>query len=163
MNPTEQFIDTLTQLKTGELGLLRTHAGQRIDESVEGFDLFSGLWWPLRQRNERAPHRAVAWLIANLYACCPVPHASGEAFARQLALCQPSEQGARERFRQRFDGMLLLPLRSIEPALQQAIGLIGGQGKHLDWAMLTDDLSIWERETTRLKWAGEFLQTDAGG
>lgn len=55
MNPTEQFIDTLTQLKTGELGLLRTHAGQRIDESVEGFDLFSGLWWPLHRETSGRP------------------------------------------------------------------------------------------------------------
>ena len=48
MTATEQFIGVLTDLKTGELGLLRVHAGQGLDESVVGFDLFSGLWWPLR-------------------------------------------------------------------------------------------------------------------
>lgn len=32
MSATEQYIDVLTRLKTGELGLLRTHAGQGLDE-----------------------------------------------------------------------------------------------------------------------------------
>jgi hypothetical protein len=67
VSATEQYIDVLTRLKTGELGLLRTHAGQGLDESVDGFDLFSGLWWPLRRKNERAPRRPVAWLIVPVY------------------------------------------------------------------------------------------------
>ena len=55
MTGTEQYIRVLTRLKTGEFALLRTLAGKRLDDSVKGFDLFAGLWWPLRQRSERAP------------------------------------------------------------------------------------------------------------
>jgi len=160
---TEQYINVLTNLKTGELGLLRTHAGQGLDESVDGFDLFTGLWWPLRQKNERAPRREVAWLVAKLYAFRPIPHSSGETLACRLRQCQPNEERARDRFRQKFDEMLTLPLDKIEPALQWALDLLDSKDLQLDWVKLTDDLSVWEREATRLKWAEQFLNTNKGG
>lgn len=163
MTPTEQFIDTLAKLKTGEVGLLRTHAGQGIDESVEAFDLFAGLWWPLRRKNERAPRRGVAWLIAKLYASRPISHASDQTLARQLGLCQPRDEQKKQSFRQRFDGMLMLPLGMIEPALRWALSQIASGSGYLDWVRLTDDLSMWERESTRLKWAEQFLETNEGG
>lgn len=163
MSPTEQYIETLTRLKTGNLGLLRTHAGQGLDESVDGFDLFAGLWWPLRQRNQRAPRREVAWLIAKLYAYCPIPQLSGETLAQQLRRCQPNKKPARERFQQRFDRMLVLPLDKIEPALQWALDLLAAKGRKLDWVKLTDDLSIWESESTRLEWAYQFIGNNERG
>ncbi len=162
MTPTEQFIDVLTRLKTGDVGLLRTHAGRGVDESVAAFDLFSGLWWPLRQKNERAPRRGVAWLIAKLYAARPIPQAEGQTLARQLSRCQPHDEQKNEPFRQRFDRLLMLPLGSIEPALRWALDQIASSGRHLDWVGLTDDLSLWEREATRLKWAKQFLETNKG-
>ena len=160
MSATLQYIERLQRLKTGELGLLRTHAGQGLDESVEGFDLFAGLWWPLRQKNERAPRREVAWLIAKLYAFCPLEHSPDETLARQLRQCQPNMDPAKERFRQRFDRMLTLPIDRIEPALQWALGRIASTIGQLDWVRLTDDLSFWKRETTRLRWAEQYLETD---
>lgn len=162
MTVTEQYIDVLARLKTGELGLLRTHAGQGLDESVHGFDLFAGLWWPLRQKNKRAPRRAVAWTIAKLFAFCPIEHSPGDTLARQLGRSQPNENRARERFRQKFDEMLNLPLDKIEPAIQWALGQVAANGQKLDWVKLTDDLSIWEREHTRLVWAEQFLENDRG-
>lgn len=158
MNATKQYIDVLTRLKTGDLGLLRTHAGQGLDETVNGFDLFSGLWWPLRQKNERAPRREVAWLIAKLYAFCPIPQSPDETLARQLRRCQPNEEQARKRYQKRFDRMLALPVGQIEPALQWALDVVASGGQKLDWVRLTDDLSIWERESVRLKWAEHFLR-----
>jgi CRISPR type I-E-associated protein CasB/Cse2 len=156
-------MDVLARLKPGELGLLRTHAGQGLDESVDGFDLFTGLWWPLR-KNERAPRRKVAWLIAKLYASCPIPQSPDETLARQLRQCHPDDERAGERFRQKFDEMLLLPLDRVEPALRWALGLVAAFDEpRLDWVRLTDDLSIWEREATRLVWATQFLQTDERG
>lgn len=161
MSPTEQFIARLKKLKAGDLGLLRTHAGQGLDESLEGFDLFTGLWWPLRQKGQKAPRREVAWLIAKLYAFRPIPHAPDETLARQLSCRQPNEKKSKERFQQKFDGMLLLPLDKLEPALQQAIRSI--TSNKLDWVRLTNDLSWWERETTRLKWAKQFLENSERG
>jgi len=77
VKPTEQYIEYLTRMKAGELGLLRQHAGQGLDETVDGFDLFAGLWWPLRAKSERTPRREVAWLIAKLYAFRPIPRSPG--------------------------------------------------------------------------------------
>ncbi|MGH9433415.1 MAG: type I-E CRISPR-associated protein Cse2/CasB [Terriglobia bacterium] len=158
MTPTERYVEVLTHLKSGELGLLRDHAGQGLDQSVDGFDLFAGLWWPLRAKNQKAPRRGVAWLIAKLYAFRPIEHSPDETLAYQLGRCRPAKNTEVERFEQRFDRMLTLPIDRIEPALQWALDLIASKHLKLDWVSLTNDLSIWERETTRLKWAEQFLK-----
>jgi CRISPR type I-E-associated protein CasB/Cse2 len=155
---TEEYVAQLAKLKPGKLALLRTHAGRGLDETVDGFDLFTGLWWPLRGRNERAPRRQVAWLIAKLYALNPIEHSPGKPLACQLRQCQPGDNGVRNRFRCRFDEMLALPIDQIEPALQWALDRIGFKALKLDWVSLTDDLSKWERASTRLRWAEEFLK-----
>lgn len=157
LTATEQYIEVLTRLKPGDLGLLRTHAGQGLDESVQSFDLFAGLWWPLQNKSQFAPRREVAWLVAKLYAFAPIPHSTGDTLACQLRRCQPDEERSRKRFQQKFDEMLLMPLDKIEPALRWALGQVADKGISLDWVSLTNDLSIWEREATRLKWAEEFL------
>lgn len=158
MGATDQYIEVLTHLKPGDLELLRVHAGQGLDESVDGFDLFSGLWWPLRQRNERAPRREVAWLIAKLYARCQVTHSKMDSLAVQLGRCQPNELLARGRYQRKFDRMLLLPIGQIEPALKWALSCVDSNDLAVDWVKLTDDLSVWERQSTRLDWALQFLQ-----
>jgi CRISPR type I-E-associated protein CasB/Cse2 len=160
VNPTERYIQELTRLKPGELGLLRTHAGQGLDESVDGFDLFAGLWWPLQKDSPRAPRREVAWLIAKLYASRPIEHSPDDVLARQMRRSQPHEEQPSKRFQQKFDEMLSLPLNKIEPALRWALDQVASAGRKLDWVQLTDDLSRWQRETTRLKWAKQFLQTE---
>ena len=101
----------------------------------------------------------MAWLIAKLYAFCPIDQSAGDTLARQLHRCQPKEDRSGERFRQKFDEMLALPLDVIEPALQWALDRIAADSGKLDWVKLTDDLSQWERETTRLEWAEQFLET----
>lgn len=163
MSPTEQYINILTNLKSGELDLLRTHARQGLDESVDGFDLFTGLWWSLRAKSAGAPRREVAWLISKVYAFRPISQSPGETLACQLGRCRPDKNTEKERFTQRFDRMLTLPLGKIEPALQWALDLLASKDLKLDWLKLTDDLSIWERESTRLKWAEQFLKTFEGG
>lgn len=157
MTETDRYIAILTNLKPGSLGLLRTHAGQSLDESVAGFDLFTGLWWPLRQRNQRAPRREVAWLITKLYAFSPIPHTRDAKFSVLLRQCQPNTDPAKERFRQRFDRMLLLPVSRIEASLRWGVDLIASKQGKLDWVSLTNDLSAWQRETIRLRWAEQFL------
>lgn len=157
MKPTEKFIETLASLKSGDLGRLRQHANTGLDESVDGFDLFAGVWWPLREKYKSAPRRPVAWLVAKLYACCAMPHAEGATLASQLGKLRFSDEHAKCRHQQKFDAMLVLSLDQIEPPLLWALRLIAANGGTLDWVRLTDQLSIWEHETTRLEWAKEFL------
>ncbi|NUQ71251.1 MAG: type I-E CRISPR-associated protein Cse2/CasB [Chthonomonadales bacterium] len=149
----EQFIDALTGLKAGDLGRLRALAGQPLDASVDAFDLFAGLWWPLRQRSARAPRRTVAWLVAKLYAFAPVPHAPGVSFATAFS----RSASWNERPDARFDSILRASLDQIEPLLQHALLEIGRAGRGCDWAALTDDLSAWEIAETRQKWADQYL------
>ncbi len=158
MTATQQFIGTLQSLKGGDLGRLRNHAGLRLDESVAGFDLFAGLWWPLREKSQRAPRREVAWLVAKLYAFGQMPQIDGSTLAAQLRRVTPVDDRAAQRWQQRFDELLAFPLGLIEPALQWAIRVVADTGAGLDWVQLTDDLSLWEREEIRLKWAKQYLQ-----
>jgi len=156
MTSTETFIQTLEALKSGDLGRLRNHAGLSLDESVDGFDLFAGLWWPLRQKNQKAPRREVAWLIAKLYARRPLPQLPGATLASLLGALGPAD----DRQRQKFDELLTLPLSGIEPTLQWALSRVAKKCDGVDWVRLTDDLSIWERERTRLQWAEQYLHVN---
>jgi hypothetical protein len=163
MTATGQYIGALARLKPGDLGLLRIHAGQGLDETVNGFDLFTGLWWPIRQTSPKAPRRGVAWLVAKLYAFRPLEYASGYTLARGLRRCRPRDEKARLRFDQRFDQLLTLPVGGVEPTLRWALDELAEGNYELDWVRLTDDLSKWEREPTRLAWAEEYLRTATDG
>ena len=67
MTPTDRFIERLENLKEGEQSRLRTLAGRSLDERLDGFDLFTGLGWPLRQTSPVAPRRETSWLVAKLF------------------------------------------------------------------------------------------------
>lgn len=158
MSPTEEYIARLAALKEGELGLLRTHAGKGLDETIEGFDLFTGLWWPLRQKHPKAPRREVAWLVAKLHAFRPLAHCPDGTLALGLGKCRPRRDWeAAERFAERFDQMLSMPLWLMESRLQWALNVLAGRNMGVDWVRLTDDLSFWEHESKRLEWAEQYL------
>ena len=159
MTETERYVERLASLKEGERSMLRRYVGRDLDETVDAFDLFAGLWWPLRQRSPKAPRREVAWLVAKTHAMHPIPQARGLRLAAQLPRCRPQrdrEQG--RRFDERFDRMLTLSLAEIEHDLQWAVGCLAAKDLPLDWARLIDDLSIWHRESKRLMWAKEYLE-----
>jgi hypothetical protein len=59
--------------------------------------------------------------------------------------------------------MLSLPLDQIELALQWALDEIASKDLKLDWVELTNKLSIWDRESTRIEWAEQFLATNERG
>jgi len=173
MGATADYITNLSNLKSGDLGRLRQLSGLDLDETVDGFDLFAGLWWPLRQKNKNAPNRRVAWLIAKLYAFCPLEQAEGCYFVSQLRRCEPYEIKSRERFRKKFDELLLSPLENLEPYLQWALKEIASlKEPRLDWIKLTDDLSIWEKgeyhsykkdirqKDIRLFWTEKYLKIE---
>lgn len=172
MSSTLEYIKALESLKDGHLGLLRAHAGVDLDESVHAFDLFTGLWWPLREKSQRAPRREVAWLVAKLYASCALKHQQGPTLPERWRACRPrfehgisrdQYQRALERHRQQFDALLLTPLGEMEPVLRLLLVQIAdtclkcGWNRTLDWVHLTDKLSIWERTATREEWAREYL------
>ena len=127
---------------------MRALAGRGLDEDTPGFDVFTGLWWPLRKKNQAAPRREVAWLVTKLYAAFCVPHVPAEqgkesALAQVLGQCEPPHGACSDaalltgpvpdwepaksqfiearRFRRRFDALLCTPLNGLEPHLHWAL------------------------------------------
>jgi len=175
MSQTDRFITTLENarlLGTGERSRLRSLAGQGLDADTRGFDLFAGLWWPLRQKNQAAPRRGIAWMVCKLHATVAIPHIRRDSAALAVLLGnrEPREPNARKRFRQRFDSLLQTPLTGIEPGLRWALSVVreavvAGRAQGLDWVQLTDDLSIWDRgeehrhhRDVRDIWAEQYLE-----
>jgi len=169
VTPTEQFIARLESLKTGDRARLRQLAGQPLDHTLQGFDLFTGLWWPLRQRSPQAPERRSAWLVAKLYGAFRVPNvrAAPATLPCVLGRAEPREEKAQERFRQRFDALLLSPLARVESHLRWALGVARdavdkGRESGLDWVQLLEDLRFWDRgaegaRDIREEWAKQYL------
>jgi CRISPR type I-E-associated protein CasB/Cse2 len=154
MSQTDQFIAGLEMLKEGERSLLRRLAGKPLDEALQGFDLFTGLWWSLREQSPRAPERRSAWLVAKLYGAFPIPHVSDDRTELASALGHReralSNEFDRKRFRRRFDALLQSPLATLEPHLHCALASIKDsvsqhKAEGLDWARLLDDLRLWGR------------------
>lgn len=166
MSQTAEYIRRLEALQEGERSRLRSLAGRGLDARLDGFDLFTGLWWPLRNENPRTPSREPSWLIAKLYGAFgdAAPHTlpegakQGPILPAVLGLCEPRdapEYKARDRFRTRFDALLCSSLPAIEPHLRWALGEVAraalGRTPHargvrgIDWAVLLDDLSLWDR------------------
>lgn len=160
MSATLEFIRCLEGLQEGERSRLRGLAGMPLDATLPGFDLFTGLWWPLRARNSAAPRRELAWLVAKLFSAFHVPHirpdsGNGASLPEVLSRCEPHDESDRKRFRTRFDALLCSSLPSLEPHLRWAIRVVDNavaghlpyarHVKGIDWAQLLDDLSIWDR------------------
>jgi hypothetical protein len=158
MTPSEEFIHRLQSLKEGSRSFLRCLAGRALNETLWGFDLFTGLWWPLRQQSRRAPRRETAWLVTKLYAAIGIPHirrADGTAaptLAHLLGYLEPRHDRDAQRFRARFEALLGSPLPALEPHLKWALGALAWalrqrrlRAEGLDWAQLLDDLSLWDR------------------
>ncbi len=156
MTATHDFLENIRSLKTGDRGRLRALANKPLDRSLNGFDLFAGLWWPLRQKSQFAPRREVAWLVAKLFSFCPLDQENGATVARQLGRLSDNA-----RLRQQFDDLLGLPLSQLEVPLQQFLRMLARRSLSVDWIRLTDDLSQWENRETRLQWAKEFLERNS--
>jgi len=167
MSQTEQFIQRLEALKKGERSRLRRLAGQPLDESVPGFDLFTGLWWPLRQSTQFAPRRETSWLVARLYGAVRVPHVPQDCAFLPVVLGrrEPHDDFGREPYRRRFDALLQAPLAAIEPGLRWALSVAARRPSGVDWVRLLNDLSKWDRGNedpsgtdVREKWACQYLE-----
>jgi len=160
---TVDYIRRLEALHEGERARLRSLAGQPLDARLDGFDLFTGLWWPLRQMNRDAPRRETSWLVAKLFGAfgSVVSHVRpdevrmGPTLPAVLGQCEPRHEHDGPRFRARFDALLCSPLPGLEPHLRRALNEVAqavqGRVPHargvrgIDWAKLLDDLSIWDR------------------
>jgi len=159
VSPSETFIRRLEALNEGERSRLRRLAGKPLDQTLPGFDLFTGLWWPLlREKSPCAPERGIAWLVAKLYGAFPVLHVRGgrAQLVRVLGSCERALRNEfdRDRFRRRFDALLQSPLSGLEPHLHWALSTVRRavaqrRVEGVDWVRLLDDLRLWVRGPDR--------------
>jgi hypothetical protein len=160
MSQTAAYIKRLSDLQEGERSRLRRLAGRPLGAALQGFDLFTGLWWPLRAKSPATPRREPSWLVAKLFGAFRVPHTrsssgAGSSLPEVLGRCEPRDDEGRKRFRNRFDALLCSSLSSLEPHLRWALGEIAEavaghvpqarDVEGIDWVQLLDALSIWDR------------------
>jgi hypothetical protein len=173
MSQTRDYLKRLARLDTGELTVLRSLAGRPLSDRLHGFDLFTGMWWPLRQRSPRTPRREPSWVVAKLWATygrqLPFADASDvhpPGVAALLGSIQPRDENERGPFRHRVQGMLACNVRGVERPLRWALDSIAAvhHGRPLDWVGLLTDLSKWDEPGTefaasdiRIRWAREYL------
>ncbi|MCC6741291.1 MAG: type I-E CRISPR-associated protein Cse2/CasB [Planctomycetia bacterium] len=171
MSTTRGFVVALQSLAAGERSRLRRLAGAGLDASQGGFDLFTGIWWPLREKSPATPRREPSWLVAKLFGSFPLPQVEGEEaqLAAMVGVAEPRGDGDWQRFRARFEMLLTLPLAKLEDTLRWAINSAARAAKArnrpgLDWVGLLDDLSIWDRGVEHRKrkdvrevWAEQYL------
>ena len=79
MSQTAKYIKKLSDLQEGDRSRLRRLAGRPLDATLQGFDLFTGLWWPLRAKSPATPRREPSWLVAKLFGVLgPVGRRAGD-------------------------------------------------------------------------------------
>ncbi|MCB5229103.1 MAG: hypothetical protein GX122_06760 [Candidatus Cloacimonetes bacterium] len=162
MISTPAFIESLGLLKEGDLNILRQHRGSRLDESLDGFDLFTSLWWPLRRISPRAPRREVAWLIAKLFAEYRFEQVVDQSIPSMLgSICRRlKSQEEKQLMIRKFELLLATDLDLLEHHLAAKMKIIKDHKySELDWVKLTDDLSIWDRQRIRQEWVRSFITT----
>ena len=160
MSQAAEYVKRLSDLREGERSRLRRLAGRPLDATPRGFDLFTGLWWPLRAKSPATPRREPSWLVAKLFGSFRIPHirpdsGAGPSLPEVLGRREPHDDNDRKRFQTRFDALLCSSLSSLEPHLRWALGEVARvvaepvprtrDVKGIDWAQLLDDLSIWDR------------------
>lgn len=159
-NLSYEYIQRLASLKDGELALLRTLQYKPLDSELKGFDLFTALWWPLREAGKHTPRREIAWLIAKLYAAKKIPNKKdaklsvllGSLYYKKLH----KDKKKADQIIALNDKLLNLPVYALEPTLNKCLGLIKREYDALDWVWLIDTISAWEVPSVRERWAEDF-------
>jgi hypothetical protein len=63
-----KFVRLASALDSGSWAVVEQAAGLPLNQSPAAFDIFTGLYWPLRNRDRTVPSRNAAWLALKLMA-----------------------------------------------------------------------------------------------
>ncbi|MDY0319907.1 MAG: type I-E CRISPR-associated protein Cse2/CasB [Candidatus Cloacimonadaceae bacterium] len=154
---TEKYVVLLSELGNGELSNLRAMRNRGLDDDLLCFDLFTSLWWPLRESSQRAPQRDIAWLIAKLYASYPIPQKTNMCLPRLMGELAKNNKAQSEQLDRLTDTIVNLSTSSLEPTLGMALNLIRKHYQGMDWVHLTDTLSMWRFHRVRERWGEDYL------
>ena len=103
------FVTALEKLGPDSLSLLRRSTGLSLAESVAAFDLFTAIFWPLRERY-RGLSRQASWRVATLYPWHPQSYGTGDlglCLARLVPLGHnDGDRRDRQREERRFENLV---------------------------------------------------------
>jgi hypothetical protein len=63
-----RFVAAVAQLDDRSWGVLVDSANRRLDQDAAAFDIFTGIYWPLRSRDPTVPGRNAAWMALKIMA-----------------------------------------------------------------------------------------------
>lgn len=157
----ELFVTALEKLGPDALSLLRRSTGFSLAESVTAFDLFTEIYWPLRERH-RGLSRRTCWQVATLYPWHPQPRGTsdlGLSLARLAPLgYRDTDRREREREERRFETLLAAAHTALDAALHDAVRRLARRQIPIDWRQLMEDLTAWQSpdHVTQTKWAASY-------
>jgi len=154
-----EYVARLESLTTGQLSLLRTLRYQPLDASLTGFDIFTAIWWPLREKGKHAPRREIAWLVLKLYATNVLRHEKGATLPLLLGNLHTAyahEEAMQNIIFKQVQSLLSSTTHTIEPILDTCISLVKKEYTALDWIHLLDTISAWEAQSAKMRWAEDF-------
>lgn len=155
MNSVADFVSQLGQLSDSEMSHLRQCAGKPMSETVQGFDLFTSIYWRLDRR--RLDKRWL-WLGATMYPWNPLPKGEG-SFGMAWRRIRPGKSEEGNRHDQRMFRIVACGGLDVGPLLFVAIRELRRQGVSVDWTRLITDLHGWSRDggNVQRKWAEDYL------
>jgi len=85
-----KFVRLCSRLDSASWAILEQAANKPLNHSPAAFDIFTGLYWPLRQKDKTTPSRNAAWLALKLMATAgalrPTPAGGSYELWRDLDL-----------------------------------------------------------------------------
>lgn len=81
---TRRFVSAAARLDDASWGVLANAANRSMEDDPAAFDIFTGIYWPLRNKHSNMPSRAAAWMALKLMATAgrkrPSPSRQSGAF-----------------------------------------------------------------------------------
>jgi hypothetical protein len=137
-----RFVSAAAQLDGTAWGILANAAGRSMDEDPAAFDIFTGIYWPLRNKHSTLPSRNAAWMALKLMATAgrgrPSPSNRLGSFQPWIHL-NPAASPAKQK---RYPRAIPTGLR-LEAELREIIGKSAAQSppKKIDWPGLCQFLN----------------------
>jgi len=97
-----RFVSAVAQLDGTAWGILANAAGRSMDEDPAAFDIFTGVYWPLRNKHSTLPSRNAAWMALKLMATAgrgrPLPSNRSGSFQPWMHLNPAASPAKQKRY-----------------------------------------------------------------